>query len=63
MRIERLENIYLIIVLMLDFWIFLKPFDIAIKENNRAAINLLGSQMGDKMISTYMKTKFSEIKP
>lgn len=40
-----------------------KPFDLAIKENNTAAVNLLNEQVGNDMISTYLKTKPNEIKP
>jgi hypothetical protein len=39
------------------------PFDLAIKENNTAAINILGAQMGDNMIATYLKSNKSGIKP
>lgn len=33
------------------------PFEMAIKENNTAAVNVLGSQVGTEMINTYLKTK------
>lgn len=38
-------------------------FDLAIKENNSAAVNILGANVGDTMIEAYLKTKSNDIKP
>ena len=46
-----------------NFFFKLKPFELAIKENNTAAVNILGSQVGTDMINTYLKTKQADIRP
>jgi ankyrin repeat protein len=39
------------------------PFDLAIKENNTVAVNILGAKVGDNMIKTYLRTNSAGIRP
>jgi hypothetical protein len=38
-------------------------FDLAIKENNTAAVNILGAQVGENMIKTYLRSNSAGIRP
>lgn len=40
-----------------------KAFDLAVKENNTAAVNILNAHVGGTMIDAYLKTKSNDIKP